>query len=92
MKAIKTSTSITPEMEKVNDPYSDFIDPEWLTEGLLVYSRKSGLPCRVESISRYGHSCSTEFIQYRNLAPTKDYPAGQLWTLELDIFIKKFRQ
>ena len=68
-----------------------YLDPETMAPGDHVISR-SGFLFEILGFTRYGLNCSVTMVRYTNITPTKDYPAGTEWSLELDIFLKTFRR
>lgn len=67
------------------------LDPENIKKDLLVRSGR-GRIFKILNRGRYGFNCSVSMISYTNLEPTDDAPAGTVWFLEEDFFIKKFTE
>ena len=67
-----------------------YLDPEELSNGLVIYTHKSDREFVVECTGRYGLACTTELVGYRNVYPTDDYKAGQLWFMETSLVLKLF--
>lgn len=40
----------------------------------------------LEAIAAHGQSCDQPMVQYRAITPTRDAPAGSLWTMDTGIF------
>lgn len=66
------------------------INPEELEVGLEIYTYRTDRKFIVDCIGRYALSCDTEMVGYRNVLPTDDAPAGQLWLLETSLLLKQF--
>lgn len=43
----------------------------------------------VEEVARHAQDCSHPMVSFRNITPTRDAPAGTLWTLDKSIFRKR---
>ena len=65
-------------------------DPEYLTKGLIIYTHTTNRMFVVSCIGRYGLACTTEIVGYKNIHPTDDAVAGQLWFLETSLILKMF--
>ena len=55
----------------------------------VVYSGK-GIRFRVLYLARHGQDCSISMVVYMNEEPTLDYQTGTIWTMEENLFLKKF--
>jgi hypothetical protein len=56
------------------------------------YRSKGGYLFKVEAIARHGQDCSVSMVLYRALEATFDSPAGSLWTMEYNLFLKRFSE
>lgn len=57
-----------------------------------TYYSQSGRPFKVRGRSWYGLNCSIPMIEYTNLEPTADKPAGHKWVIEESLFLKNFSE
>jgi len=69
---------------------SDFIDPEWIAKGLVIYTRSTDRPFVIESIGRYGLNCSVVMVTYLNMHATADAQPFTRWYLEESLLLKMF--
>lgn len=57
-----------------------------------VYFSPTGIRFHVICMAKHGQDCSWPMVIYTNLEPTKDMPAGEIWTIAESIFMRTFRE
>lgn len=58
----------------------------------IYFTHTRNYPVQVMSLSRYGHNCTIPMVTYMVLCATGDAKAGQLFTLEESLFLKKMKE
>jgi hypothetical protein len=66
-------------------------EPIYEVEVGKTYLSPSGLPFEVLFLAAHGQDCTVPMVIYRNLTPTYDKPAGQIWTTSESLFLTQFR-